>query len=95
MSKIKTFIKVEAEGQTQLRGLRPRDGAWAYSRWQRRLTLRAAHLLYAYTRGVPYGKLERRAQEPPPFSYVARLSQTLCDAPIDEGALKAWATVAT
>lgn len=95
MSKIKQFIKVEADAQTQLRGLRPRDAAWAYSRWQNRATLRAAHLLYAFTRGVPYAKLERRVQEPPPLSFASRLSRDLCDAPIDEGALKAWATVAT
>lgn len=95
MSKIKQFIKVEAEGQTQLRGERPRNASWAYSRWQNRVTLRAAHLLYAFTRGVPYAKLERRVAEPPPLSYATRLSRELCDAPIEEGALKAWATAAT
>ena len=95
MSKIKLFIKSQAEAQTSHRAVKPRDAAWSSDRLAIRRTARAALLLYAFSRGVAYTKLERRAHEPPPVWLAAKLSAELCETPVAEGALSAWTTAAT
>lgn len=95
MSKIKLFIKFQAEAQSSHRRARPRDAGWASNRLAIRRTARAALLLYAFSRDVAYTKLERRAHEPPPVWLAAKLSAELCEAPVTEGALSAWTTAAT
>ena len=97
MSKLKQYIKDTALAQTthkQTTG-KARDAQWLDTRLDKRQILRAALLLYAFSRGVPYTKLEQKAHTKPPVWLSSKLSLDLLDAPVEKGALESWTTVAT